>query len=120
MTKNILIIGNGLDLSLGLKTSYSNFLKWLKSNYSNNNGNIWINYYITYINKYKSFTWADFEIDLGKILNKDVESEIKEFWNIIKNMNDLHSIEKNKKIINDWLEFNNLFLKFLKNKILKI
>lgn len=60
MIKNLLIIGNGFDLSLGMKTSYKAFYEYLckKRFFDSNQSNVLINYVRNVNNNYY---WYDFE-----------------------------------------------------------
>jgi hypothetical protein len=69
---NILfLIGNGFDINLGLKTSFSNVLdKYIKEEFCNNN----IKLFQEVLKKYKFDWWSDFELELGRYainFNKD-------------------------------------------------
>jgi len=60
-----LIIGNGLDLSLGLETSYGSFYEYVKSKKLHPNNKIY-----NVINEDEIHWWVDFELGLGRYTNK--------------------------------------------------
>lgn len=114
MKESLLIIGNGFDLSLGHKTKYIDFLEWLEQHVTlDSNKNIWIDFYLNNIENYVEFAWFDFEQNLAHILNKEKDRpEVELFWNngLIKGR---PSLEVKRKVISDWKEFTNYFLKYL-------
>lgn len=61
--KNIVIVGNGFDMSLGLKSSYQNFIEYIKSRKKFLGDNELYNYNRLFIRKYEDFNlnWSDFE-----------------------------------------------------------
>lgn len=77
------IIGNGFDISLGIKSSYSDFYKWYCDKPS----------IVKYINEFRKEiqndvardipneekTWADFEIGLGKYTTKFNKETVEQF-----------------------------------------
>ena len=65
------LVGNGLDLSLGLKTAYKDFYNYQMELYKPENGESNIIYDEIKKDKNNNFeNWSDFELDLGK-LTKD-------------------------------------------------
>lgn len=83
MAKNLLIIGNGFDLDLGLKTSYSQYIENAKKCSGMQRNGL----FNAICERYDKCNWIDIEmfikeyvIDLsnGKIENINVESEFKE------------------------------------------
>lgn len=83
-TMNILfMIGNGFDLNLGLKTSYSDFYEYYKSLPSEN---IFIENLKNEISNEEICDWSDLELALGKYSSK-VESE-EEYKIVIKDISE--------------------------------
>ena len=65
MPRRILIIGNGFDLSLGLKTSYRDFLDWIKQNNLLQGNSL-----IDYLNSHQNMQgWVDVELAIGDYAN---------------------------------------------------
>lgn len=62
------LIGNGFDLNLGLKTSYSDFYKYLSNEKSDNDSAI-VSQFKKDINT-KPNNWSDLELALGKFTSK--------------------------------------------------
>lgn len=62
-SRNIVIVGNGFDMSLGLKSSYQNFIEYIKSRKKFLGDNELYNYNRLFIRKYEGFNlnWSDFE-----------------------------------------------------------
>lgn len=141
LTKKIFIIGNGLDLNLGLKTNYKDFLEWIKKkneykhfinkNHIEKNKNIWIQFYLGQ-NIDNDYSWFNFEADLARILNNPRMDEIKNlgekelvnFWingnPFLANGHHLYTLNNKykvlKKIKSDWEDFSNLFLQYLEEE----
>lgn len=64
---NLLVFGNGLDISLGLKSSYKNFYNYVKTNHYNT---------VSFFNsvfKEKMEFWSDFESNLTNINENEIE-----------------------------------------------
>lgn len=62
-SKNIVIVGNGFDMSLGLKSSYQNFIEYIKSRKKFAEDYELYNYNRLFLRKYENFrlNWSDFE-----------------------------------------------------------
>ncbi|MED1204211.1 AbiH family protein [Heyndrickxia acidicola] len=62
-SKNIVIIGNGFDMSLGLKSSYQNFIEYIKIRKRFAKDYELYNYNRLFLRKYDNFhlNWSDFE-----------------------------------------------------------
>ncbi|PGC01178.1 AbiH family protein [Bacillus toyonensis] len=62
-SKNIVIVGNGFDMSLGLKSSYQNFIEYIKSRNEFTEDYELYNYNRLFLRKYENFhlNWSDFE-----------------------------------------------------------
>lgn len=62
-SKNIVIIGNGFDMSLGLKSSYHNFIEYIKTRKRFSKDYELYNYNRLFLRKYENFhlNWSDFE-----------------------------------------------------------
>lgn len=62
-SKNIVIVGNGFDMSLGLKSSYQNFIEYIKYKKRLSEDNELYNYNRLFLRKYEGFhlNWSDFE-----------------------------------------------------------
>lgn len=76
MKKKIIIIGNGFDISLGLKTRYSDFIQ--NKDFSvlirtNNN----LAYFLK--TKFEKANWIDIELALLEYIHKLKEQDYKEF-----------------------------------------
>ncbi|KOR83481.1 magnesium transporter [Bacillus sp. FJAT-22058] len=80
-SKNIVIIGNGFDMSLGLKSSYQNFIEYIKSSKRFVKDNELYNYNRLFLRKYENFylNWSDFESlyeeTVRKINNRSQKNE---------------------------------------------
>ena len=62
------LVGNGLDLSLGLATSYKDFYEYQKETYKNNREKfVNVIYDDIYDEEKKDRDWSDFELDLGRL-----------------------------------------------------
>lgn len=61
--KNIVVIGNGFDMSLGLKSSYQNFIEYIKHKKKFNKDYELYDYNRLFLRKYENFdlNWSDFE-----------------------------------------------------------
>lgn len=72
--KNLLIIGNGFDLSLGMKTGYKDFYEYLLNNnfFQQNQSNVLINY-VRNVNNKKY--WFDFEGILKEFATKSIYAQ---------------------------------------------
>lgn len=64
MSNVTIIVGNGLDISLGLKTSYGDFYSYVKNNKLHPSNSIYKE-----IANEKPEWWADFELGLGRFTN---------------------------------------------------
>jgi hypothetical protein len=73
------IIGNGLDISLKLNTTYRNFYSYVKKNNLHPNNNIY-----KAIHKENPNHWADFELGLGRYTKRieDVPETERESWSL--------------------------------------
>lgn len=62
-SKNIVVIGNGFDMSLGLKSSYQNFIEYIKHKKKFDKDYELYNYNRLFLRKYENFdlNWSDFE-----------------------------------------------------------
>jgi len=94
MTNNVtFIIGNGLDLSLGLNTSYRNFYDYVRKNKLHSENSIY-----RAIEKESPELWADFELGLGRFTNQIEHVTEKERQKWSKTLNDeLDEIKKDLK-----------------------
>lgn len=68
--KHLYVIGNGFDIYTGLKTSYTDFQKWLKYYYA------FIYEAMTEAYDIKGEWWCDFEMQLGKL---DIKKYVEKF-----------------------------------------
>lgn len=61
--RNIVVIGNGFDMSLGLKSSYQNFIEYIKHKKKFDKDYDLYNYNRLFLRKYENFhlNWSDFE-----------------------------------------------------------
>lgn len=61
--KNIVIVGNGFDISFGLKSSYQDFIEYIKSRKRFAKDYELYNYNRLFLRKYEDFqlNWSDFE-----------------------------------------------------------
>lgn len=71
--ENLILIGNGFDLYFGLKTSYSDFLQYIKMNYPDEKKDIEDFGLVGSYEKVEAL-WMDFENEIG-IVNIDVIDE---------------------------------------------
>ena len=69
MNKKLLVIGNGFDINMGLKTSYIDFLEWLKQN--DESLHEWLD------TESNDDLWGNFEENLIKIIQNSSNSELK-------------------------------------------
>ncbi len=95
------LVGNGLDLSLGLKTAYKDFYDYKMTNYKSNNEEhniIYEEIKNDEINKFEN--WADFELKLGKMTIEKPELFDDEM--------------KRKRFIHDFIEVIKDLVKYLK------
>lgn len=62
-SKHIVVIGNGFDMSLGLKSSYQNFIEYIKRKRKFNKDYELYNYNRLFLRRYENFNlnWSDFE-----------------------------------------------------------
>ncbi|GFM15975.1 AbiH family protein, partial [Bacillus sp. FW1] len=62
-TRNIVIVGNGFDMSIGLKSSYQNFIEYIKNRKRFIEDYELYNYNRLFLRKYEDFhlNWSDFE-----------------------------------------------------------
>ncbi|WP_309260431.1 AbiH family protein [Bacillus cereus] len=80
-SKNIVIVGNGFDMSLGLKSSYQNFIEYIKSRNKFAKDYELYNYNRLFLRKYENFhlNWSDFESlyeeTVRKINNRSQKNE---------------------------------------------
>jgi Bacteriophage abortive infection AbiH len=76
------IIGNGLDISLKLNTTYKNFYSYVKRNKLHPNNSIY-----KAIQKENPIHWADFELGLGRFTKKieEVTETEREAWSLTLN-----------------------------------
>ena len=65
--RNLLIIGNGFDIDLGLKTKYSDFIE---SNCFDENKN---NLFKSIYRSYKNMNWIDLENELKNMLRELID-----------------------------------------------
>ncbi len=94
MANNVtFIVGNGLDLSLRLNTSYRNFYEYVKKNKLHEANSIY-----RAIEKEDPEHWADFELGLGRFTNKieDVTEKERALWSQTLN-DELDEIKKDLK-----------------------
>ncbi|MFJ7977106.1 AbiH family protein [Peribacillus sp. NPDC096379] len=79
--KNIVIVGNGFDMSLGLKSSYQNFIEYIKNRKRFAEDYELYNYNRLFLRKYENFrlNWSDFESlyeeTVRKINNRSEKNE---------------------------------------------
>jgi hypothetical protein len=71
---NILIIGNGFDLAHGLKTRYTDFLKYCEDE-PKAGGNIWRNYFVKTYKSMGNKNWTGFEDEISRIVEAFEESK---------------------------------------------
>lgn len=80
-SKNIVIVGNGFDISIGLKSSYENFIEYIKSSKRFAKDYELYNYNRLFLRKYENFrlNWSDFESlyeeTVRKINNRSMKNE---------------------------------------------
>lgn len=80
-SKNIVIVGNGFDMSLGLKSSYQDFIEYIKSRKKFTKDDELYNYNRLFLRKYENFrlNWSDFEAlyeeTVRKINNRSQKNE---------------------------------------------
>lgn len=62
-SRNIVIVGNGFDMSIGLKSSYQNFIEYIKNSRRFVKDYELYNYNRLFLRKYENFhlNWSDFE-----------------------------------------------------------
>ena len=77
--RNLLIIGNGFDIDLGLKTKYSDFIE---SNCFDENKN---NLFKSIYRSYKNMNWIDLENELKKYVTGVDRQNIKDEFNDLRN-----------------------------------
>ncbi|MED1611085.1 MULTISPECIES: AbiH family protein [Bacillus cereus group] len=79
--RNIVVIGNGFDMSLGLKSSYQNFIEYIKHKKKFDKDYDLYNYNRLFFRKYENFylNWSDFESlyeeTIRKINNRSQKNE---------------------------------------------
>ncbi|WP_341321287.1 AbiH family protein [Solibacillus sp. FSL H8-0523] len=79
--KNIVIVGNGFDMSIGLKSSYQNFIEYIKNRKRFAEDYELYNYNRLFLRKYENFrlNWSDFESlyeeTVRKINNRSEKNE---------------------------------------------
>ncbi|EHB62687.1 AbiH family protein [Paenibacillus lactis] len=88
--KNIVIVGNGFDISLGLKSSYHDFVEYIKSRKRFAKDYELYNYNRLFLRKYEDFNlnWSDFENlyeeTVRKINNRSLKNaEPQDFFDIV-------------------------------------
>ncbi|MGF9977712.1 AbiH family protein [Viridibacillus arvi] len=92
-SKNIVVIGNGFDMSLGLKSSYQNFIEYIKHKKNFDKDYELYNYNRLFLRKYENFhlNWSDFESlyeeNVKKINNRSQKNEEPENILDIKSIN---------------------------------
>ena len=98
---NLIIIGNGFDLNLGMKTSYRDFLKYYTTQKESND-----NFLIKYINHKKlnsesksEENWYDIEYLLGEYSKDNPNDEIREEFIHLKNHLNEYLKNEDKRII---------------------
>ncbi|NOG28997.1 AbiH family protein [Lysinibacillus fusiformis] len=80
-SKNIVIVGNGFDMSLGLKSSYQDFIEYIKSRKKFTKDYELYKYNRLFLRKYENFrlNWSDFESlyeeTVRKINNRSQKNE---------------------------------------------
>ena len=77
--RNLLIIGNGFDIDLGLKTKYSDFIE---SNCFDENKN---NLFKSIYRSYKNMNWIDLENELKKYVTGVDRQNITDEFNDLRN-----------------------------------
>lgn len=77
MNSATILIGNGLDISIGLRTSYGAFYKYVQKNNLHQHNNIY-----KAISKDEPEWWADFELGLGRFTHsiEQVNEMEREAW----------------------------------------
>lgn len=79
--RNIVVIGNGFDMGLGLKSSYQNFIEYIKHKKKFDKDYDLYNYNRLFLRKYENFhlNWSDFESlyeeTIRKINNRSQKNE---------------------------------------------
>lgn len=101
--QGVLIIGNGFDLNLGLKTSYKDYMKWLKDNHFIQNS-----YLYEYLcKKDESNRWVD------------IENELRYYSSSISSMTASEKMRNERKIADfrkEYIQICTLLRKFLKEQ----
>ncbi len=97
----VYLIGNGFDLNLGLKTSYSKFYEWYINFYDDRKGNVVS--FINWVEKEKCHNdlWSCMELALGKytslLKGSDIVQECIDLHdNIVEGLSMYISLEENK------------------------
>lgn len=77
------LFGNGLDISYGLKTSYSNFYDYLLQNSDNTDlaNNLIFNELKKDYENHQKDLWKDYEVRLGEILNIIKDNQVDKIAN---------------------------------------
>jgi hypothetical protein len=121
-SKNIVIIGNGFDMSLGLKSSYQHFIEYIKYRNRFSGDNELYNYNRLFLRKYEGFhlNWSDFESlyeeTVRKINNRSNKNEEPQDIFDIASIND--SIKKLEEDFQEYLSYE--YPKWVQHKTIEI
>ncbi|WP_332632558.1 AbiH family protein [Halalkalibacter flavus] len=121
-SKNIVIVGNGFDMSLGLKSSYQNFIEYIKYRNRFSEDNELYNYNRLFLRKYEGFhlNWSDFESlyeeTVRKINNRSHKNEEPQDIFDISSIND--SIKKLEEDFQEYLSYE--YPKWVQHKTIEI
>lgn len=116
--KNIVIVGNGFDMSLGIKSSYQNFIEYILSRKKFTKDYELYNYNRLFLRKYANFhlNWSDFESlyeeTVRKINNRSLKNEEPQDIFDIVSVND--SIKRLEEDFHEYLS--DEYLKWIKHK----
>ncbi|TYS89959.1 AbiH family protein [Rossellomorea aquimaris] len=120
--KNIVIVGNGFDMSLGLKSSYHHFIEYIKYRKRFSGDNELYNYNRLFLRKYEGFhlNWSDFESlyeeTVRKINNRSHKNEEPQDIFDISSIND--SIKKLEEDFQEYLSYE--YPKWVQRKTIEI
>ncbi|KAA0566613.1 magnesium transporter [Bacillus sp. CH30_1T] len=121
-SKNIVIVGNGFDMSLGLKSSYQHFIEYIKYRKRFSGDNELYNYNRLFLRKYEGFhlNWSDFESlyeeTVRKINNRSHKNEEPQDIFDISSIND--SIKKLEEDFQEYLSYE--YPKWVQHKTIEI
>jgi hypothetical protein len=87
--QKVILIGNGLDLNIGLKTSYKDFYE----SKIRNNDNINLGPLIKYLNEcYSAKSWIDLEKEMMRFISLNTNNNGEYTRDVVRTLNDYNVI----------------------------